>query len=108
MDAFFVDPVCFVFNNPLTNAKKYLYIHVNPSLPFYDKISLVTELALTKLAPEINGIHVELIIDQLAKNGFAIGMPPTDIRPEWILPHFVKCLPTRQANGVVWQNPEVE
>jgi len=101
-EAFFVDPVCFSFLNPLTKIKKYLYIHVNPSLSFYEKIGMVTALALVKLGPEINDIHEQLIINHVAQNGFSIGQP-TEIRPEWVLPHFVQCLPTRQGNGVVWE-----
>ena len=108
MDAVLIDPVCISFTNPLTNIVQRLYVQVAQDTPMWRKVGLATELILTKLGQTINDIHTDLTLIGWANN--TLRQPMNDVRPEWVLPAFCRHLPTRQANGVVWQVqiPEVK
>ena len=69
---------------------------------------MVTQMALGRLGSEINEVHAQLVIDQVATHGFPNGPAWRDVDPKWISPHLIKCLPQRQGNGAVWQVPEKE
>ncbi len=70
MNAYFIDPVILSFLNPITNIKKYLYIHIDTKLSFNEKIRTVQQMSLEKLKDEINDAHNQLLVKQATESGF--------------------------------------
>jgi hypothetical protein len=97
--AMLVNPICFVFTNPLSKQKTYFYIHASDKLPFHERVGL----AMKELAPKINAVHEELLLNVIGIKEQA--QPSKEVDAKWVEPHLIKCLPTRQGNGVVWEGP---